>query len=212
MEKNQENFWDGFAEEYDKIYSGNTNLVMRALNRVLRRNIYRRFDYTFAKIGEIEGREFLDVACGSGEYSIELALRGAEHITAIDISGKMLDLCQAKASENNVEDKLSYVHGSIYDCNSIADVTIVMGLFDYIHDPLSVLRQMRKKTLDKLVISFPDVNNWRTPLRKKYFANVGVDVFFYNQEDVRSLLVQSYFDIEHFDKVGSLFCVVASPN
>lgn len=42
--------------------------------------------------GDLRGKRILDLACGLGEASVYFALRGAE-VTAVDLSGEMLDLC-----------------------------------------------------------------------------------------------------------------------
>ena len=48
------------------------------------------------------GSSILDIGCGTGRHSIELAKRGYS-VTGIDISEKMLDIARAKAAEEKVK-------------------------------------------------------------------------------------------------------------
>ena len=49
------------------------------------------------RLGDVNGKRALDVACGEGHYSRLLRQAGAEEVVGIDISERMIDL--ARASE-----------------------------------------------------------------------------------------------------------------
>ena len=55
------------------------------------------------------GSSILDVPCGAGRISIELARRGYA-VTGIDLSTELLELAQSKARELKLDINLSLIH------------------------------------------------------------------------------------------------------
>jgi 2-polyprenyl-3-methyl-5-hydroxy-6-metoxy-1,4-benzoquinol methylase len=56
----------------------------------------------FALAGEVSGRRILDLGCGEGAYSRELARRGAR-VTGIDGSARLIDTARARAAAVGLE-------------------------------------------------------------------------------------------------------------
>src|SRR4051812_19553465 len=57
-------------------------------------------------LGELDGREVLELGCGAGQFGLSLARAGA-HVTGIDSSTKQLEFARS-----NVGDAITLVHGS----------------------------------------------------------------------------------------------------
>jgi ubiquinone/menaquinone biosynthesis C-methylase UbiE len=56
--------------------------------------------YTFFNlIGDLNGKEVLDLACGEGFYTRQFKLRGALSVTGVDISSEMISLAQESESQ-----------------------------------------------------------------------------------------------------------------
>jgi 2-polyprenyl-3-methyl-5-hydroxy-6-metoxy-1,4-benzoquinol methylase len=79
--------------------------------------------YTFFKIiGDLNGKDVLDLACGDGFYSRQFKLRGARLVTGVDISSEMIALAQAaekedpKGIEYHIEDVMKMELNYEYDC------------------------------------------------------------------------------------------------
>ncbi|MCW4020633.1 MAG: methyltransferase domain-containing protein [Candidatus Bathyarchaeota archaeon] len=62
-------------------------------------------------LGDLQGKRLIDIGCGPGVYSLELAKRGAD-VLGVDISQKMLDKARNNAETANVKLTLrkSYAH------------------------------------------------------------------------------------------------------
>ena len=76
--------------------------------------------FTFKQLGNVSGKKILDVGCGEGGYSRELARRGAA-VTAVDCAENAIKYCVSKAEEEQLK-IIHYVRNSC-DLFNIADET-----------------------------------------------------------------------------------------
>jgi SAM-dependent methyltransferase len=74
--------------------------------------------FTFKQLGDVSGKAVLDLGCGEGGYSRELARKGAA-VTAVDCSEGAINYCKAKAEEEQL--KISYHLRNSCDLYDIAD-------------------------------------------------------------------------------------------
>ena len=93
------------------------------------------------------------------------------------------------------------------------DFIIVMGVFDYLSDPLLFLRKLKSVAKEKIVASFPGHAYLREPLRKlRYKLTSKGRVYFYSQKDIVELVEKIGF--HHVEirpmKTGSGFVLIAS--
>lgn len=210
----QRNYWNREVNDFHSIYSHQKSNFARFLDNVFRKDMYERFVFTMENSWPIAYRNFLDVGCGSGVYSLEFARKGAASVTGLDIAENMLDICRKSAASEGLEDRCSFLHTDLLEYNSDTkfDVTIGIGLFDYISEPLPVLKKMRQVTKGKAILSFPRLWTWRAPVRKARLALKDCPVFFYTKSKIGSLLKEAGFADYEITKVGKLHCVVAYSN
>jgi 2-polyprenyl-3-methyl-5-hydroxy-6-metoxy-1,4-benzoquinol methylase len=207
----QRDYWNREAAAFEQIYSHKKSGFWNLLDRVFRKDMFERFAFTIRHCAPIEGRTFLDVGCGSGQYSIELARKGAAKVVGIDIAENMLQRCRTLAEQSGAQDRCAFIHTDLlqYKPEAPYDVSIGIGLFDYIRDPLPVLQKMREVTRDKAILSFPRLWTWRAPVRKVRLALRGCSVYFYSRKHIAALLSEAGFAKVAFEKVGKLYCVSA---
>jgi ubiquinone/menaquinone biosynthesis C-methylase UbiE len=87
--------FDAVAASYDADFS------QTALGRILRKRVWRHLRRCFSP-----GQHVLELACGTGEDAVWLAVRGIR-VTATDGSGKMIRIVQDKASHQGLSDFLN---------------------------------------------------------------------------------------------------------
>ncbi len=71
--------WETFFDAHAEIYDEN----------VFTKNTVNEVDFLLEELGLAPGGSVLDVGCGTGRHSIELAKRGYS-VTGLDISSEML--------------------------------------------------------------------------------------------------------------------------
>jgi len=89
-------FWDAKARTFPRYEEGEHNYEAGVLKTIREHGV------------DFCGKSVLDVGCGSGMYTLRLA-REAERVTAVDISGVMLDILRQDAAALGV-DNIDYVH------------------------------------------------------------------------------------------------------
>lgn len=209
--EHQADYWNREARQFHAIYAHDKSQALTFLDRIFRRDMYERYLFTLDHAQPIDGRTFLDVGCGSGVYSTELARRGARRVIGLDIAERMLAMCRRTAADERLGNRCEFVRSDLlaYNPASRVDVTIGIGLFDYVADPLPVLRKMREVTSDRVIASFPRLWTWRAPVRKVRLSVRGCPVYFYTIGRVRRLFADAGFGRVEIFEVGKLHCVVA---
>jgi 2-polyprenyl-3-methyl-5-hydroxy-6-metoxy-1,4-benzoquinol methylase len=179
--------WD--AENFAGIYGG--SFISRSFNRVFRKAVFERYETTMTESGDVRDKSVLDIGCGSGIYSVELARRGARRVLGLDFSEPMLAIARTSAGKFGVADQVEFVRDEFlaHDFGSERfDVSIAMGIFDYLEHPEPFLAKMSKLTRGTLLASFPKFSSVRgTARRLRYRLTGRGDVYYYSPERVRQL-------------------------
>jgi cyclopropane fatty-acyl-phospholipid synthase-like methyltransferase len=182
-----ERYWHEHARSFDRLYA--LPPLERLVNHIFRRAIYQRYELTFQHAGDVHGKRVLDAGSGSGRHAVEFARRGAAEVVGVDFATDMLALAGAYARSEGLADRVRFVR-SDFDTFSDPkpfDVTIAIGFFDYISDPLRTLTHMRQLTRGRVLASFPKHQFPRSQLRARRYAAKGVTVRFYDQTEIERL-------------------------
>jgi len=134
-------FWDRIAQRYSRRPVADEAAYQQTLDRVRARLSPRA--------------NVLELGCGTGTTALKLAPH-AEHITATDVSANMIDIAQAKAKEQRV-DNVRFVRGTVQDDWLTAgsfDVVMTFNLIHLLQDMLGSLKRMHELlTPDGLFVS-----------------------------------------------------------
>ena len=131
--------------------------------------------------GRPAGQEILDIACGTGDFSIAIAraMAPGSRVTGLDLSEGMLAVMRAKLAASGLEDRVACVQGdsealpyadAAFDC-----VTIAFGIRNFEHretalrEILRVLKPGGKLVILELSVPSNPVIRW---FYKLYFTGL----------------------------------------
>lgn len=177
-------YFQGHARQFDRLYQQEAHLP-RLFNQWVRRPFYRRFGLTMAACGDVQGKRILDVGCGSGRYTVALAEQGAE-VLGIDFASNMLTLAHELAEKRGVAARCRFVHANFleHNFNETWDISLAIGFFDYIPDPLVYLEKLRLLTEEKVIVTFPRPGGWRALQRRLRYRLKRCPLYFHSQESM----------------------------
>ena len=92
--------WDADAESYQRRHAGAIG------HDAPHWGMWQIPESELHALGELDGREVLELGCGAGQFGLSLVRQGAR-VTGIDNSAKQLEYARA-----NVGDRMTLVHGS----------------------------------------------------------------------------------------------------
>ncbi len=199
------------AQRFDAIYNDRKGPFARFVDNVWRGVVRRRLDLTVEKLAPLEGKSVLDVGCGSGRFCFAFAQHGAKRVLGVDFAEGMIELARKYADELHVADRCEFRVGRFPDAvpEKGFDASTALGFFDYIEDPVSIVRAMREKTNQTIVMSFPKAIEWRVPIRRARFLLNGCPLFLYTRGRVASILREAGIDKYDWINLDRDYLVIA---
>jgi SAM-dependent methyltransferase len=127
---------DEVAEEYEaKRFSGGGRLIDRREKRAV-----------LEALAPIEERRVLEIACGTGRFTVMLAERGAD-VVGLDISAAMLSQGREKARSTGVVDRIEFLRGDAARLpfpDDHFDTVFAMRFFHLADTPAKFLAEMSR--------------------------------------------------------------------
>ena len=181
-------FFDGYAADFNAIYSNRNRVLTNIVNRTLRRSMRLRYVKTLEGCQPVAGRTVLDIGCGPGHYGIALARSGARAVVGIDFAEGMIDLARHQAEAEGVAARCRFVTGDFqeYRPEEAPDYVVVMGVMDYVAEPKPLVRRVVSMAARKAFFSFPVAGGllaWQRRLRYRSRC----PLYFYSFADVERL-------------------------
>ena len=159
---------DDIAEEYEeKRFSRGGRLIDR-----------REKQAVLDAIGPVKDKDVLEIACGTGRFTVMLAERGAD-VVGLDISGPMLQQGRQKARHAGVADHLEFMRGDAgrlpFPDDSF-DTVMAMRFFHLADQPASFLSEMRRVSRDQVFFdtfnrfTTRSLYNWALPMGSRLYS------------------------------------------
>jgi len=206
-------YWDRTACNFDAIYSGKKPGWARFLDKSLRRDMYQRFDWVIKNSGDLNGKSICDLGCGTGRYVIAYAQAGAQRVLGLDGAASMVQQASSLIQEARLQGKAEVQEYLILNCpeNEVFDITIAVGVFDYIQNAFPYLKKIRRVTGSRFLSTFPRYWTYRMPIRRVRLGLLGCPVYFYTAKQIRALHEEAGFTCERIERLGAIYCVFATP-
>ncbi len=185
-------YFEDSARDFDDIYDNRGNILERFINKVFREGMRERVILALQEC-EGNGKTILDIGCGSGRVSLPLAKGGAK-VTGIDYSSRMIELAHeyleryetGRSTKLDVEFRCCDFMED-FNNDDLFDITLALGVFDYLKYPLPFLEKMRKLTKEKMLISYPAKSAFQTPIRKVWLYTRNCPVYFYSAKKLATM-------------------------
>ncbi len=141
--------WDARAERWDA----------RSAANALAPDRIRDLDRIWDALRLSPGARVLDAGCGSGQFAIALAERGAR-VTGIDLSPEMIRRARDHAADHGFGDDIEWRTGDVKhlsDPLAVFDAVYARVLFQFLADIPATLRELRRvlKPGGRLLASVP---------------------------------------------------------
>jgi SAM-dependent methyltransferase len=175
-------YWDSHADMFGGYYAQPT-----WFDRRFRRAIYLRAMIAVDTARALPAPTVLDIGSGPGANSIALIKQGgAARLYGVDFAPAMVKLARELAAREGVADRCEFVDGDFTQIelpDRGHDVSVALGVFDYVAEPLAFLERMRDVTRRVMVASWPE-NGVRMVLRQIRYA---CPVHPYTESQIRDL-------------------------
>jgi SAM-dependent methyltransferase len=160
---------DEVAQEYDvKRFSRGGRLIDRREKRAV-----------LDALNPLEDRTVLEIACGTGRFTVMLAERGAD-IVGLDISSAMMAEGRKKARAADVADRIEFIRGDAARLpfpDDHFDTVFAMRFFHLADTPAKFLAEMCRVSKDQVFFdTFNDrstrvLYNWLLPMGSRLYGH-----------------------------------------
>jgi len=187
--QNVSKFFDGYAEDFSSIYiedSKKRSFFNKIMDNWFRKDIQDRHDKT---IGYTQSNKnintVLDIGCGPGHQVVRFLEQG-KHVTALDVAPSMLEITKKRVELMGVNDRFESVLAdySLHKFDKKFDAACVMGFFDYVEDPVSVLKKLLSEVNYEIYISIPGYKGFLAFQRKIRYALRNCPLYLYSLESL----------------------------
>ncbi|SEO42402.1 Methyltransferase domain-containing protein [Halogranum amylolyticum] len=168
---------DDVAQEYDaKRFSDGGRLIDR-----------REKEAVLEALGPVEGKNVLEIACGTGRFTVMLAERGAD-IVGLDISSAMMAQGRQKAKSAGVDGLVEFMRGDAARLpfpDDHFDAVFAMRFFHLADTPAKFLAEMCRVSKDQVFFdtfnrySTRSVYTWLLPMGSRLYSRVEVENLLY---------------------------------
>ena len=186
IEKNVSKFFNDYAHDFSSIYKEDTkkrSSFDKLMDKWFRKDIKNRFDLTINESKKDSIKTILDIGCGPGHFVVKFLEQGKK-VTALDMAPSMIEITKKRVQSMSKEDEVKFVLENYLDYKPMEkfDAACVMGFFDYVEDPVVVLKKLISDIKKEIYISIPDNKGFLALQRKVRYKLRKCPLFLYSRE------------------------------
>lgn len=187
-------FFHGYAADFDSIYghSKARGGFDKLMDKMFRQSMLLRFEESLKASANPAVQSILDVGCGSGVYCVEFLKQG-KTVLGLDMAEGMLQIARQKTASFQNSGKIDFVLSDYmeFDAKQTWDAACLMGVFDYIKEPVPLIKKLQKDITKELYMSFPKKMGFLTWQRKVRYNLRHCPLYFYSNRSLIEILDQS---------------------
>lgn len=154
------NFFNSYSRTFSSIYSEDDksrSLFDKLMDKMFRQAVYARYELTLKETIKDEIKTVLDVGCGPGHHTVAFLNQG-KTVTALDVADEMVELTKSKVKQINKIEDCDFIVSDYMTHNfeKKFDAIAVLGFFDYVSDPVTVLKKLINDAKQEVYISIPN--------------------------------------------------------
>ena len=185
-------FFNGYAAEFSSIYLEDErprSLFNKLMDRLFRKDIETRLLDSLNHMRKDSIKSVLDIGCGPGHLVVKL-LEIKKDVTALDIAPNMLDITQMRVDSMKLESSFQTILAdySEHEFSEKFDAISVMGFFDYVEDPVSVLKKLLSDANKEIYISIPGDKGFLAWQRKVRYKRRNCPLYLYSRDSIEQHL------------------------
>jgi SAM-dependent methyltransferase len=188
------NFFHGYAADFDSIYghSKKRGVFDKMTDKLFRQSMLLRFEETLRETEKPNIQTILDVGCGSGVYDIEFLKQG-KTVIGIDMAEGMLEIARKRTEPYQNSGKISFILADYmaHKFDQKYDAAVLMGVFDYVKDPVAMLKKLQIDVSKEIYGSFPQQGGFLTWQRKVRYNMRNCPLYFYSKKHLVNILDES---------------------
>ncbi|SRR3989344_3136174 len=215
-------YFEEKAKEFDDIYDNSGSLIKKISNNVFRKGMHERFEETIKQCIELKNKKnaksVLDIGCGAGRFAFPLEKEGLS-VLGIDYSLEMInmakDYLERYKKEVNRKPEITFEVSDFMEDfgeKNKYDISIALGVFDYIKSPLAFIKKMNSITKKGMILSFPKKITPQAPIRKFWLFLRNCPVYFYTVKDIKNMLSEIGISNYKIKSVSAGYQVLAEPS
>ena len=191
MKQNEvKNYFEDIAQEFDNIYDNEGTTVTKITNKLFRKSLYERMPISLEECVKIKVKSIIDIGCGSGRLCYLLAKVNASKIVGVDYSQQMIDIAEKFVKNKGHEEKIQFQCVDFftkYETKEKFDISLALGVFDYLQFPEKFLEKMKMVTNGKIIASFPARYAFQAPIRRVWLYTRKCPVYFYTEPQLQRI-------------------------
>jgi len=144
-------------------------------------------------LGQIKNKKILEIATGTGRFSLMLAENGAD-VTACDISTPMLEIAQDKAERKGLTNKINFFKGDAEKLpfkDNTFDKVMAIRFMHLVDDPEKFLKEMARVTKDTVIFDTFNLQSFRI----LYNKILPMDSRLYSENEIKQLAKKTNLQI-----------------
>jgi len=190
-----EAFFHSYATGFDSIYGNGQkrNVFNKIIDKLFRKSMRLRYEQTLREL-DLRKKDLstvLDIGSGSGRYANDISKMGL-HVTGIDIAQGMIDLATSVNKSEIERGEVVFILSDYmnFDVGDRFDVSVLMGLFDYVKEPVKMIKKLKKDSF-LILASFPKSGGLLAKQRLVRYKLKKCPLYLYSKKDIQTILEEA---------------------